>query len=286
VTAGLAPLTVDVGDVTRHALVSDPPMAGRRPVVVMFHGAGATAQIAADQTRFASLGAREGFVAVFPEGTARDPDAPAQFRLNPQTWNDGSGRGHVARRGVDDVAFTAALLERLVQAGRADRSRLFLTGFSNGGSVAFRAAAALSGHVAAVAPVAGHCWIEPVLERPVPLLYLMGGADPLNPLAGGDVATPWGGREMHPAVDSSSARWARANGCRSAPQVLTDGDLEWSEYPGCGATVRRCIIGGLGHVWPGGPRLLPERLVGRRSDALDGSEAVWAFFAAAAGRTA
>ena len=282
-TAGLARIADDVGGTTRHALVAEPPAAGPSPVVVMFHGAGATAQIAADQTKFAALGAREGFVAVFPEGTARDPGAPPQFRLNPQTWNDGSARGHVARRATDDVGFTAALLDRLVEAGRADPSAISLAGFSNGASFAFRAAAALADRIAALAAVAGHCWIEPTLARPVPLLYLMGSADPLNPLAGGDVVTPWGGNASHPPVDRSTARWARANGCGGDARVTREGALEWSDYAGCAAPTRRCIIEGLGHVWPGGPRLLPERLVGRRSDAFAGSEEIWRFFADPAG---
>ena len=279
-TAVLTPIVIDVGGSARRALVADPPGAKARPLLVMFHGAGATAQIAADQTGFAALGAREGFIAAFPEGTARDPSAPPQFRLNPQTWNDGSGRGHVARNAIDDVAFTDALLDRFVSGGRADPAALYLTGFSNGGSFAFRAAAALSARVAAVAPVAGHCWNEPVLARPVPALYIMGSADPLNPLAGGAVTTPWGGTEVHPPADRSGERWARANGCVGEPRVRRDGALEWTEYDGCGGRVIRCIVEDLGHVWPGGPRLLPERLVGRRSDALRGSEEIWRFLAA------
>jgi polyhydroxybutyrate depolymerase len=85
----------------------------------MLHGAGATAAFAEEQTGWAARGRADGFAVVLPEGTPRDATTAPAFRLNPQLWNDGSGRGHVARRGVDDVGFIAALVERLV--GKASR---------------------------------------------------------------------------------------------------------------------------------------------------------------------
>ena len=67
--------------------------------------------------------------------------------------------------------------------------------------LAFRLAAECADWIAALAPVAGHCWIDdPQPERPVPTLYLTGVDDPLIPLAGGRVRTPWGWVEEKPSV--------------------------------------------------------------------------------------
>ena len=35
---------------------------------------------------------------------------------------------------------------------------------------------------------------------------------------------------------------------------------------------------GLGHTWPGGKSLLPESMVGKRSDKLKATDAIWEFF--------
>ena len=247
----------------------------------MLHGAGATAAVARQQTGWSAKADAERFAVVFPEGTARDPDAPPLFRLNPQLWNDGSGRGHVARRGVDDVGFIAALIERLARELALDRKRIYLTGFSNGGSLAFRLGAELGEVVAAIAAVAGHCWIDPPrLTGLPPLLHIAGGADPLNPLEGGEVETPWGHSEYHPPVRRSVERWASAAGCGACTDRTDDAGVAWTE---CGegariAAARLAVVPGLGHVWPGGPRLLPERVVGKASRLLMGTEVIWDFF--------
>jgi polyhydroxybutyrate depolymerase len=266
----------------RRAWLHLPPAPGPGlPLVVMLHGAGATAAVARQQTGWTAKADTERFALVFPEGTARDPAAPPLFRLNPQLWNDGSGRGHVARRGVDDVGFITALIERLARELTLDRHRIWITGFSNGASLAFRLGAELADVVAAIAPVAGHCWIDPPRVGSLPpLLHIAGAADPLNPLEGGDVETPWGHSEYHPPVRRSIERWARASGDASCTDGTDESGIVWTEC-GDGAgdpTARLAIVPGLGHVWPGGPRLLPERLVGRASRLLMGTDLIWKFF--------
>ncbi|HJS47428.1 MAG TPA: hypothetical protein VJ773_05520 [Gemmatimonadales bacterium] len=57
---------------------------------------------------------------------------------------------------------------------------------------------------------------------------------------------------------------------------------EAAHQPG-GAELEFLVVAGLGHVWPGGPRLLPARVVGQGSDRLHGSEAAWAFLSHHAG---
>lgn len=256
---------------------------GRRPLVLMFHGAGGSAGLAVRQTGWGELADREGFLVAYPEGTARDPSAPPAFRLNPQAWNDGSGRGHTARRQTDDVGFVAALLDHLERALPVDPHRVYACGFSNGASFAFRLGAELPRRIAAIAPVAGHCWVAPGrLDPPVSLLYVVGDADPLNPITGGDVTTPWGTAEFHPAPRESFDRWAAALGFDPAGAVpeAEPGLGRWRHGPRPdGAEAEFLVVEGLGHVWPGGARFLPAKLVGRTSDRLRGTAAAWSFLA-------
>lgn len=264
-----------------HRPAALPP--GPRPLVLMFHGAGGSADLAARQTGWSQLADREGLLVAYPEGTARDPSAPPAFRLNPQAWNDGSGRGHTARRQTDDAGFVGALLDRLAGEQPVDPHRVYACGFSNGASFTFRLGAELPHRFAAIAPVAGHCWVTPGrLVPPVPLFYAVGDADPLNPIAGGTVSTPWATVEFHPPPRASFDRWAAALGFDPAGAIPAPepGLGRWRHGPrGDGTEAEFLVVEGLGHVWPGGARFLPAKLVGRTSDRLRGTEAAWSFLA-------
>ncbi len=273
-----------VGDAERRALVRRPSSAGPEPapLVLMFHGAGSTAQFAAETTGWCAAAGRHGFVVAFPEGTPADPSRAPEFRTNPQAWNDGSGRGH-AVRAADDVAFTRALLDELGRRMPLDPGRRFVTGFSNGASLAWRLGVELAADLAAIAPVAGHLWLEaPAPARVLPALVIMGGSDPLNPVAGGPITTPWGRRTTAPPARRSFDRWRALAGCPGAPAVEEHARWLVERSPGCagGVPVEFRLVHDLGHAWPGGPRVLPSWIGGPASDALDGAEAIWGFFAA------
>ena len=51
------------------------------------------------------------------------------------------------------------------------------------------------------------------------------------------------------------------------------------EYVNCtgGATVLLYVVEGGGHTWPGGSQYLPESIIGRTSNEIDGMETIWAF---------
>src|SRR5262245_49254155 len=161
----------------RSFLLHVPPRTGPVPLV-MIHGAGGSADFAAEETGWSQLADPEGFAVAYPEGLPARGDRTAKFLTNPQEWNDGSGRG-----GQDDVGFLVAVLDNLAEF--IDRRRVYVTGFSNGAGMAFRLAAEWADRVAAVAPVAGHCWVTyPKPSRAVPSFFLVGDADPFIPLEG------------------------------------------------------------------------------------------------------
>jgi polyhydroxybutyrate depolymerase len=222
---------------------------------MMLHGAGGSADFAVAETGWSDLADRDGFAVVYPEGMAVRPDKPAKFLTNPQEWNDGSGHGR-----HDDVGFLVAVLADLAEL--VDRDRVYLTGFSNGAGMAFRLAAERADLFVALAPVAGHCWVpDPKPARPVPTIYLVGDSDPLIPLDGGIVRTPWGTNENRPAVSETLSRWGQAIGSPPGSE----------QFP-----VR--IIPGHGHHWPGGRTLLGERLGGPAATGVDGTGEIWQFF--------
>src|SRR5947209_13952862 len=159
-TPGSHRLIVPSGGRERVALVhSPPPAGGPLPAVVMLHGAGGSGAWAEWETGWSAKADREGFLVVYPEALPPRPDKASKFLTNPQRWNDGSLRG-TAHPTPDDDAFLRELLARLAAHPGIDASRVYVTGFSNGAGMAFRLAADLADHVAAVAPVAGPCWVQ------------------------------------------------------------------------------------------------------------------------------
>ena len=272
---------------TRHYVVHVPPgYAGKTPVpvVIMFHGGGGKARGAMEETGWSAKADKENFLAVYPEGLARDPARRASFVANPQSWNDGSQRAIVAasQKNIDDVGFVNAMLDDLDAKFRIDPRRVYATGFSNGASMTFRAARALSARLAAIAPVAGSDWLdEPRPAQPLSLLYLTGTEDPLNPLEGGEITLNEKPAGNKPPVREFIHKWVQLLGCASEPKIIYDKDgVKGIAYTAChgNAEVVFYTVAGMGHFWPGGMSHLPERVVGKSSNKISATDVIWEFF--------
>jgi len=287
VAPGIHVFTITVNGVERSYLLHIPlsyDHAKKWPVVVMFHGGGGTAKSVMWETGWAEKSNKDGFLSVFPEGTRPDPSRPARFRDNPQTWNDGSRRPNVgaARREVPDVKFVSMMLVDLRMRFSIDERRIYATGFSNGASMTFRVARELSPIIAAVAPVAGSDWLESRKpEFPVPLLYITGTADPLNPLEGGEIrigAETFGSK---PATQEMIGKWVKILGCPEEARVVYDKDGATGiayGLPGETIVVLLYTIEGQGHHWPGGKSALPLSLAGKNIAKLNATDVIWEFF--------
>lgn len=246
---------------------------------MFLHGTGGTAAWADDEAGWSATANREGFVLVLPEGLQPDPGKPTKFLTNPPRWNDGStAPGDRLHTDADDVGFLTAVVDDVLRRMSADSRRVFVSGFSNGAGMAFRFAAERADRIAAVAPVAGHYWVRTKPTRAVPTLYLVGTADPLIPLHGGDVRSPWGGTlTRRPAVAETLQRWAVANGCERTAWSATADGVRTDVFLGP-VEFRALFVDGLGHHWPGGRGQLGERIGGAASDRVDATAVIWEFF--------
>jgi polyhydroxybutyrate depolymerase len=260
---------------------------GRKPaaVVMMLHGGGGTGRSAMRETGWADKADQAGFILIFPEASRRDQSEPANFRHNPQLWNDGSMRFNTH---VDDVAYIDSVIDDLNSRLPIDPQRIYATGFSNGASMVYRLGQELPHRIAAIAPVAGALWNRNLqLDRPVPLLYMTGSEDTLNPLAGGVPQLATGGYKLggraKPPVQDQIKRWAAALQCASVPRTIYNKDgILGRVYPDCNeaSTVVFYIISGAGHTWPGGNSILPERWAGKTTDKIKANDVIWDFFKA------
>jgi polyhydroxybutyrate depolymerase len=241
----------------------------------VFHGGEGQPQQIERHTGFSDLADREGFIVAYPEGINKH-------------WND--GRENAPQ--VDDVAFVTAVIEDLARGFYVDRKRIYATGISNGGMFSQRLACELSGPIAAIASVAAtmpdalKARCKP--SHPISVLMIHGTDDPLIPYRGGAMARGTMGGNVLSAADAIKF-WVSHNKCSPTPATLElgfdrdpkDGTrVEGESYDHCTANVEVklvTVVGG-GHTLPGSRQYLPERLVGRTSMEMNGTEAIWRFF--------
>jgi len=277
--------TLEWGGRTRSYLVHVPPGEGKRPAVLVFHGGGGNARQAARMSGMNGIADREGFLAVYPNGTGR----LGRWLL---TWNSGYCCAYALRHGVDDVGFVRRLIGELVSRYGADPDRIYVTGMSNGGMMAHRLAAELSDLVAAAAPVAGSIggkaserapeYVIPKPRRPVAMVILHGKKDRHLRYEGGEpVITLTPGR-MDLPVSAAVEFWVKKNGCAPEPvrEAAVEGHVVKETYTGCrdGADVVLYTLEHGGHVWPGSrrPRLWSDDACRK----FPASEVIWEFFEA------
>jgi polyhydroxybutyrate depolymerase len=273
--SGPAPGTTEhrlaFGGLDRSYQVVIPPGLSKKPaaVVVVLHGGFGTAEGALRQGGWVEAAARGRFVAVAPEGVIR-------------SWNAGECCGPPARRGVDDVGFVLAVLDEVEGDLRVDRDRVFATGISNGGMLAYRLACDAADRFAAIAPVAATVVTDGCDPRvPVSVLHVHGLADENVPFEGGVPtrsfqADPPAYRPVRESLDV----FVRADGCTATPRVRTRGAVTTERWRGCTdrSAVELVTIADGGHSWPGGQQM--ARVLDPPSTALDATAAIVDFFAA------
>ena len=293
-SAALAPgdhrIGLEHGGRQRSYIVHAPPAAreGRPlPVVLNFHGGGGNAASQQTYSRMDALADAEGFLAVYPDGTGRLSD-----RL--LTWNAGTCCAYSVIHQVDDVGFTLALLADLAARQPLDRRRVYATGLSNGGMMAWRLAVEASEEIAAVAPVAGARVLKGgAPRRPVPVMHFHSVDDP-RALYDGGLGPPFPmttSQVFHSPVEPTVREWAATIGCPAEPRV----SAELAGKPGspeAGHTATRYLwapcregsevvlwkLTGTGHVWPGGVQGYLTRLLGPSTALVDANVEMWHFF--------
>ncbi len=265
---------------SRSYLVHVPPKYDPKrptPVVLVFHGAMTDAAITVGLTGLNAKADKEGFLAVYPNGTGR-----FEHML---TWNGGNCCGAAQWNMVDDVGCTRAVLDDLAKAANVDAKRVFATGISNGGFMCYRLASELSDRFAAIAPVSGTMGTAACNpKRPVSVMHFHGSDDKFVPFNGGD------GERGPPfvkffSVEHSIQAWVKADGCPEKPVIreeatkVDDGTtVQRKTYgPGKdGAEVVLFVIRGGGHTWPG--QEMKIQFLGKATKNISANDLMWEFF--------
>jgi polyhydroxybutyrate depolymerase len=214
------------------------------PLLFNFHALLSNAEQQMLLGDFRPIADSEGFLVAHPQGTTND--AGARF------WNIGDAQ-------VDDVGFTAAMIDSIAADYNIDRGRVYATGMSNGGFFSHHLAGLLSDEIAAIAPVSGTMLqnmvdvYDPV--HPTPVMHIHGTEDTNVPYD----------ESIFPflSVAELLQYWVSYNNCNPTPVITQVPDID----PDDGSTVEHIvyengdngvnvehfkIIGG-GHIWPNNP---------------------------------
>lgn len=241
-------------------------------LVIVLHGGGGNGQSVARMSRMSALADQENFIVVYPDGTGRLGDVLL-------TWNSGNCCGYALDNNVDDVGFIRALIEKLQAEYNVDPKRIFVTGISNGGMMAYRLGCELADKLAAIAPIAGALNVECRPTQPVSVIVFHGTADQHVLFDGG---APKVQADPHPREDNSVAYamnfWAQHNRCEATPTRIERGNIVHDTYTNCanGTAVELYAIKGEGHTWPGGQR--SSALGDAPTQEISATNVMWEFF--------
>ncbi|OLB77965.1 MAG: polyhydroxybutyrate depolymerase [Actinobacteria bacterium 13_2_20CM_2_71_6] len=264
-SAGSATQTITVGGQQRTFRLYRPatlPGSTPVPLVVMLHG-GFGSGTQAESTYGWDAEADAGhFVVAYPDGLDR-------------AWAVGGGCcGASGRTGVDDVGFIVQLVGTVSHELTIDPARVYATGISNGGLLAYRLACDTD-LFAAIGPDSATLLGTCPSPKPVSVIHIHGTADPNIPYNGGE-----GDGIAHingPAVPALNQMWRDIDRC-AAPSASTRGPVTTSVATCDGGRVVELVtIAGGGHTWPGAGRAGKTDPPGTDLSATD---TIWRFFAA------
>jgi polyhydroxybutyrate depolymerase len=201
------------------------------PVVLSFHGLGASAAQQRSTDGFVAHSDKDNFIVVYPQAAGASAFGAA--------WD---------LKGAKEIPFVTALLDNLERRACVDTSRIYATGLSYGGAMTDLIACKLSKRIAAVAPVSAYLPKWPCTPpRRVPVMSFHGVEDHLLPYAGG-------GPFSQVAFETWGADWAKRDGCVGAPvEKQYKATVEELRFTGCKAPVVLYRVHQNGHTWPGHP---------------------------------
>jgi polyhydroxybutyrate depolymerase len=266
------------------------------PLVLNLHGATQNALIEEITSQMDPNADQNGYLAVYPDGTriskVLTPDPVAK---NAQYgWNAGECCGLPVTKKIDDVGFLEKVIADVAARTPVNLRRVYMTGISNGGMMAYAMAAEASTHIAAIASVSGQVEIPTIHPtRPVPTLEFHSVNDPIALYKGAPNKNP----KLVLSVQEGLNQWVKADGCSTTPHTGTTivgavGSESAGEtatpvtYTHCKEDTQVALwrFTGSGHVWPGSPLNMGPKStwilagVGKGIILVNADETMWNFF--------
>jgi polyhydroxybutyrate depolymerase len=278
----LTEATIQVGGLERTYLTYVPRgLRKEAPLVVVMHGSGedSARMRVATGYGFERFADERGFVVVYPNGYEG-------------YWNACNVVGDYGanKLNVDDVGFLTAMVGKLIAEISVDPGRVYATGISRGGHMAFRLALEAPSRFRAVAAVAANVpapensKCKPAGQGTSSVMIMNGTKDPLNPFDGGELKLFGLFRRGRVRSSRESGQYfADLNNITTPPETIQtqvkDGvqvqQVLWRTDPK--VEVELVAIHGGGHVIPQ-PYWRYPRILGPTPKEPNGPGLIWAFF--------
>lgn len=240
------------------------------PLIFAMHGGSAFGYEGIEgQSQLSELADTENFIVVYPEGLKQ---------LGFRTWNAGDCCPSASILGTDDAGFIIALLDKLKLELPIHEKKVYATGFSNGGQLAYKLANRYPNKFAAVSAVAGVLQDFPFNpERKVPVIHFHSYQDTTAPYNGGFSDAPFINFEF-PSVESTLLLIANNYNCGVIKQTIFSNlsTYDFFRYSDCDNNVQIELYVSYdgGHTWPGGQAFATMQVTKH----FNASSLMWDFF--------
>ncbi len=185
---------------------------GGDALVFVIHGSGGAARQYMKQTaRIDEKMERDNFLLVFPQGYRR-------------YWNEcrKASTAEANRININEEAFFVAMIDYFVKNYGVDRTKVFVSGASGGGQMAYKMGMRIPEKLRGIAALIANLPTKENMDcvaagKALPVLIINGTADPVNPDKGGEMKA---GFSLGTVVstDDSFAYWAGLAGYKGLPQ--------------------------------------------------------------------
>ncbi|PDH44600.1 MAG: hypothetical protein CNE34_03640 [Rhodothermaeota bacterium MED-G18] len=207
------------------------------------------------------------FIIIYPQATIDSSGNP--------TWHLGGENSKSTS--VDDVGFVSHIIDEVSSIYSVDLERVYVTGFSNGGYLAYEIACLLSNRIAGIGSVAGHMFIDTYNycdpSHPTPVINIHGTEDFYEGIAG-----------YYLDQNLSNRYWTEYNNTDTDPVITyientntQDGSTvelhSWLNGDNGISVVHYKVMGG-GHSYP---NLNPSSSKGYENGDIDSNSEIWNF---------
>lgn len=252
-------------------------------LIIVLHGSGSNGEKIREQAvfEFDLLADTHGFVVVYPDGYDSQ-------------WNDcRASADYLANtKNIDELTFFRELIKRSSDQFQISPEKVFVTGHSNGGHMAYRLALETPELIRAIAPISANLPVDNNLDceksgKPISVAIFTGTEDPINPFNGGLVSV-FGNTSRGSVLSSAETAnyWKQLAEIKSEPELISrpeaDGVSETSvlEQRWLGPDdiqVRHYTLSGSGHVIPSKMAHFPK-ILGPSAGDISGPNEIVRFF--------